>query len=180
MSQAEELKRLKDLVSQLQDENQQLVNRNMQLSDQLCMWYELRQRANWLKEEMLNDQRRIQRADLADDGELFAAIEARLEQDMSILTADFDAVALAEMLGVSQSRLTRLFRQNSIYKSADNYLDSLRLIRAIQMIREHPEYGIAAISEDAGFNSVRTFQRRMMEAVGMTPVEFRMMLEKGK
>jgi len=64
MSQTEELKRLKELVGQLKEENQQLVNRNMQLSDQLCMWYELRQRANWLKEEMLSDQRRMQRADL--------------------------------------------------------------------------------------------------------------------
>ena len=46
------------------------------------------------------------------------------------------------------------------------------------LLREHPEYGIAAVSEEAGFNSVRTFQRHMQEAVGMTPVEFRMMVEK--
>ena len=111
MSQTEELKRLKELVGQLKEENQQLVNRNMQLSDQLCMWYELRQRANWLKEEMLRTTSACMlKADMADDAELFAAIETRLEQDLSILTPDFDAVQLAEMLGVSQDRLTKLFR----------------------------------------------------------------------
>jgi AraC-like DNA-binding protein len=50
----------------------------------------------------------------------------------------------------------------------------------MQMLREHPEYGIAAISEDAGFNSVRTFQRKCNEAVGMSPVEFRMLVDQAK
>lgn len=179
MAQSEEIRKLKETISQLEEENAQLLGRNMQLSDQLCMWYELRQRVNWLKEEMLNDQRKIQRADMADDGELFASIEARLEQDMKLLTPDFDGEELAKLLGVSNNRLKQLFQRNSIYKSADNYLDYLRLIRAMQMLREHPEYGVVAVSEEAGFNSVRTFQRRMAEAVGMTPVEFRMMVERG-
>ena len=179
MAQSEEIRKLKETISQLEEENAQLLGRNMQLSDQLCMWYELRQRVNWLKEEMLNDQHKIQRADTADDGELFASIEARLEQDMKLLTPDFDGEALAKLLGVSNNRLKQLFQRNSIYKSADNYLDYLRLIRAMQMLREHPEYGVVAVSEEAGFNSVRTFQRRMAEAVGMTPVEFRMMVERG-
>ena len=90
-----------------------------------------------------------------------------------------NAAQLAQMLGVSQSRLARLFR-NTTYKSADDYLDYLRLLRAMQMLREHPEYGIAAISEDAGFNSVRTFQRKCNEAVGMSPVEFRMLVDQAK
>lgn len=179
MAQSEEIRKLKETISQLEEENAQLLGRNMQLSDQLCMWYELRQRVNWLKEEMLNDQRKIQRADMADDGELFASIEARLEHDMKLLTPDFDGEELAKLLGVSNNRLKQLFQRNSIYKSADNYLDYLRLIRAMQMLREHPEYGVVAVSEEAGFNSVRTFQRRMAEAVGMTPVEFRMMVERG-
>lgn len=179
MAQSEEIRKLKETISQLEEENAQLLSRNMQLSDQLCMWYELRQRVNWLKDEMLNDQRKMQRADMADDSELFASIEARLEQDMKLLTPDFDGEALAKLLGVSNNRLKQLFQRNSIYKSADNYLDYLRLIRAMQMLREHPEYGVVAVSEEAGFNSVRTFQRRMAEAVGMTPVEFRMMVERG-
>ena len=49
MSQVEEVRQLKDTIAQLVEENRQLLNRNMQLSDQLCVWYELRQRVNWLK-----------------------------------------------------------------------------------------------------------------------------------
>ncbi len=173
----EQIKKLQEQVAQLAADNDKLVARNMELSQQLCMWYELRQRVNWLKEEMLNSSRIMAAADSTDDGELFAEIEAKLEQDMDLLTADFDGHSLAEMLGVSQARLTRLFR-NTPYRSADDYLDFLRTIRGIQLLRDHPEYGIVGVSEMAGFNSVRTFQRRVSEAVGMTPVEFRMMTEK--
>ena len=35
-----------------------------------------------------------------------------------------------------------------------------------------------AVSAEAGYNSVRTLQRRMVEVLGMTPVEFRIMTEK--
>ena len=66
----------------------------------------------------------------------------------------------------------------SIFRSADEYLENLRLVRALQLLRDHPEYGIAAVSAEAGYNSVRTLQRRMVEVVGMTPVEFRIMVEK--
>ena len=118
------------------------------------------------------------KADLADDAELFAILEARIEQEMSSPGADFNAPELAEMLGVSQARLARLFRSTQ-YKSADDYLDYLRLMQGIRLLREHPEYGIAAVSEEAGFNSVRTFQRKVNEAIGMSPVEFRMLVERG-
>lgn len=178
MSDKERIRQLESEIEQLETENRQLVNRNLQLSEQLCAWYELRQRVSWLKEEMLNRQQLQKRADLADDAELMALMELRLEQKPELLTGDFSVVELSELLGVSQRRLIQLFRHTSIYKSVDDYLDNLRTLRGIQLLREHPEYGIASVSEEAGFNSVRTFQRHMQEAVGMTPVEFRMMVEK--
>ena len=177
MKAEEQIKDLKETIEQLKTENEKLLSRNMQLSEQLCMWYELRQHVNWLKAEMEIDRRNVMLADLTDDAELLSVIETRLEQDTSLLKGEFSGAQLAELIGVSQARLTRLFR-NTTYKSADDYLDFVRLVRAMKLLREHPEYGIVGVSEDAGFKSVRTFQRHMQEAVGMSPVEFRMMLEK--
>ena len=179
MSSSEEVRKLREAIAKLQEENTQLISRNLQMSEQLNIWYELRQRVNWLKEELEHNQRMTLKADMADDAELLAIIENRLEQEPSIVNGDFDAVQLAQMLGVSQSRLIRLFRSTT-YRSADDYLDYIRLIRGLQLLREHPEYGIASVSEDAGFNSVRTFQRKCNEAVGMSPVEFRMLVDKSK
>ena len=78
MSQAEELRQLREAFDKLKEENTQLISRNLQLSDQLCMWFEMRQRVNWLKEELQNNQRMILKADMADDAELLAIIETRL------------------------------------------------------------------------------------------------------
>jgi transcriptional regulator GlxA family with amidase domain len=117
-------------------------------------------------------------ADLVDDAELLAMLESRLEQEPQLITPEFGAKELAELMGVSQARLMRLFRNSTIFKSADEYLENLRLVRALRLLREHPQYGIAAVSVEAGYNSVRTLQRRMLEVVGMTPVEFRIMVEK--
>lgn len=177
MKAEEQIRHLQETVEQLKTENEKLLSRNMQLSEQLCMWYELRQHVNWLKAEMEIDRRNVMLADLTDDAELLSVIETRLEQDTSLLKGEFSGAQLAELMGVSQARLARLFR-NTTYKSADDYLDFVRLVRAMKLLREHPEYGIVGVSEDAGFKSVRTFQRHMQEAVGMSPVEFRMMLEK--
>lgn len=175
---SEENNRLQEEYERLDLENVRLLGRNLLMSEQLTAWYELKQRVNWLKAEMERGRRMKMQADLVDDGELLAMLEHRLEHEPQLVTAEFGTAELAELMGVSQARLFRLFRNSTIFKSPDEYLENLRLMRALQLLRDHPEYGIAAISAEAGYNSVRTLQRRMSEVIGMTPVEFRMMTEK--
>ena len=66
-----------------------------------------------------------------------------------------------------------MFKKKTIYHSLDKYLDYLRLMRALRLLREKPGYSIEAVAMDAGFNSVRTMQRKINEAIGLTPGEFR-------
>lgn len=173
-----EIARLEQENERLDMENVRLLGRNLLMSEQLNSWYELKQRVNWLKAEMQRGRRLTMQADMVDDAELLAMLENRLEQDPNLVTSEFGTKELAELMGVSQARLIRLFRNSTIFKSPEEYLENLRLVRALQLLRDHPEYGIAAISAEAGYNSVRTLQRRMSEVIGMTPVEFRMMTEK--
>ena len=173
-----EIARLEQENERLDMENVRLLGRNLLMSEQLNSWYELKQRVNWLKAEMQRGRRLTMQADMVDDAELLAMLENRLEQDPKLVTAEFGTKELAELMGVSQARLIRLFRNSTIFKSPEEYLENLRLVRALQLLRDHPEYGIAAVSADAGYNSVRTLQRRMSEVIGMTPVEFRMMTER--
>jgi transcriptional regulator GlxA family with amidase domain len=173
-----EIARLEQENERLDIENVRLMGRNLLMSEQLNSWYELKQRVNWLKAEMQRGQRLMAKADMVDDAELLAMLENRLEQEPDLVTAEFGMKELAELIGVSQARLIRLFRNSTIFRSPDEYLENIRLMRALQLLRDHPEYGIAAISAEAGYNSVRTLQRRMSEVIGMTQVEFRMMTEK--
>jgi len=119
---------------------------------------------------------RQRNADLQDDAQLLALIELRVEQQRLHLQPDFDTDALADLIGVSHERLTRLFRTNTIHRTPEAYIGNLRVLTALRLLREKPNYSIAAIAKDAGFSNVRTLQRRIMDTIGMTPVEYRQIL----
>lgn len=163
--------------ARLRDENQRLVSRNLALSERLDVWYDTRMRVQLLKELMLADRRRMARADQKDDLELLALIEARVEKEKPHLHPDFDAEALARLLDVTPLRLSRLFRNNTPHHTPEDYIDFRRVISAMELMRRQPNYSVAAVAQDVGFSSIRTLQRRMQQAIGMTPVEFRLLIE---
>lgn len=109
----------------------------------------------------------------AENEQLMAIVETKVEGDRLHLDPEFDANALAKLIGVSKERLDRLFRNKSMYRTPEAYIDNLRLLTAIRLLREKPNYNIASISEDAGFKHVRTMQRKLMEVLGLTPAEYR-------
>ena len=165
--------RLRADNERLQSEMIRLVGRNLELTERLEADMELQRRTEVAKQLMEENIERQRNADLQDDGQLMALIDLRLEEKRSHLNPDFDARQLAELLGVSQERLIRLFRNKSIYRTPEAYIDNLRTINAMRLLRTQPNYSIAAISEASGFNHVRTLQRRIMDVTGMTPADYR-------
>ena len=168
-----EIERLRADNARLQSEMIRLVSRNINLSEQLEDDVELRRRARVARILMEENIERQRNADLQDDGQLLALIDLRLEEKRSHQNPDFDTKQLAELLGVSQERLIKLFRNKSIYRTPEAYIDNLRTINAMRMLRTQPNYSIAAIAEESGFNHVRTLQRRIMDVTGMTPADYR-------
>ena len=167
---------LKGEVERLKDELVRMVSRNLDLSERLEYDVELRRRTEVAREIMEGNIERQRNADLRDDGQLMALIEMRVEKDRPHLKPDFDSVALAELLGVSQTRLAQLFRHQTIHRTPDAYIDNLRTLAALRLLREKPNYTIAVVAEEAGFSNVRTLQRRIQEAIGMSPIDYRLML----
>ena len=171
---------LREEVSQLKDEMIRLVSRNLDLTERFEDDVDLRRRVQVAREIFDGNIERQRNADLQDDGQLLALIEMRVEQDMLHQDPGFDASALARLLGVSQERLSRLFHKQTIYRTPEAYIDNIRLLSAMRLLREEPNYNIAVIAEEAGFGNVRTMQRRFQDAVGMTPVEYRLMMTRDK
>ena len=167
---------LREEISQLKDEMLRLISRNLDLSERLEDDVDLRRRVQVAREILEGNIERQRNADLQDDGQLMAMIEMRVESDMLHQNPDFDTAALARLLGVSQERLHRLFHKQTIYRTPEAYIDNIRLLAAMRMLREQPNYTIAVIAEEAGFGNVRTLQRRFQDAIGMTPVEYRLMM----
>ena len=168
-----EIERLRAENERLQSEMIRLVGRNLDLSERLEEDVEMRRRAEVARVLMEENIERQRNADLQDDSQLLALIDLRLEENRSHLNPDFDSRQLAELLGVSQERLARLFRNKSIYRTPEAYIDNLRTMNAMRMLRTQHNYSIAAIAEASGFNHVRTLQRRIMDVTGMTPADYR-------
>ena len=167
---------LREEIDQLKDEMMRLISRNLDLSERLEDDVDLRRRVQVAREILEGNIERQRNADLQDDGQLMAIIEMRVESDMLHQDPDFDTAALARLLGVSQERLHRLFHKQTIYRTPEAYIDNIRLLAAMRMLREQPNYTIAVIAEEAGFGNVRTLQRRFQDAIGMTPVEYRLLM----
>ena len=172
----DEITFLKQEVERLKDELVRMVSRNLDLSERLEWDVELRRRTQVAREIMEGHVERQRNADLQDDGQLMALIEMRLEKDRPHLSHDFDSNALAEMLGVSQARLNRLFHRQTIHRTPEAYIDNLRTLNALRLLRDEPNYTIAAIAEESGFTNIRMLQRRIQDAIGMSPVEYRLMI----
>ena len=167
---------LRNELSKLKDELIRLLGRNLDLSERLEEDVDLRRRTEVAKELLDGNITRQRNADLQDDGQLMALLELRVEQEQPYKRADFNSPELAQLLGVSRERLIRLFRHQTIHRTPDAYIDNLRTLYALRLLREHSNYTIAVVAEEAGFANVRTLQRRIQDAIGMTPVEYRLML----
>ena len=168
-----EIERLKADNARLQSEMMRLLSRNLDLSERMEEDVELRRRFEVARTLMKENFERQRNADLQDDSQLMASLDLRLEEKRYHLNPDFDSRQLAELLCISQERLTRLFRNKSIYRTPEAYIDNLRTMNAMRLLRTQPNYSIAAIAEASGFNHVRTLQRRIMDVTGMTPADYR-------
>ena len=65
-----------------------------------------------------------------------------------------------------------------MHRTPEAYIDNLRTLEALRLLRDKPNYTIAVVAEEAGFSNVRTLQRRIQEVIGMSPVEYRLILTK--
>lgn len=147
------------------------------LGQQVDAYYDVRRRIQMLKELVVRHKELIRNADLRDDDELMALIEVKLEEDHPYENPDFGLKELSELIGTTQTRIIELFRRSPIHKSVDDYLDYLRLLRSMYYLQTQPAWGIAACAQQAGFSVIRTFNRKFMDAIGMTPQELRHLTE---
>jgi len=175
---ADENAALRAEVEHLKDEMMRLISHNLDLTERMENNMELRRRVEVARELMEGNLERQRKADLQDDAQLLALLELRVEQERLHLKPDFDVHALGQLLDISQERLTRLFRQRTIFRTPEAYVDNLRILAALRLLCSHPNYTIVTVAREAGFNNVRTMQRRVLEVTGLTPAEFRAIMNK--
>lgn len=168
---------LRQRVADLEKTNNELVIHNMQLSQKMDAYYDVRRRIHIYKELLARHTEFLRHADLRSDDELLAVIESRLEMERTYENPDFGVKELAEMIDTSQSRILDLFRNSPLYKSVEDYLDYLRILRSMYYLMSKREWNVAACAQEAGFSAIRSFNRKFQDAIGMSPHEFRKLLD---
>ena len=91
--------------------------------------------------------------------------------EKNIQNPDYSVVDLCNDLGMSKSRLFPKF-QSIIGLTPNHFINSVRLKRAAQLLKSS-QYNITEISDLAGFNSIKYFNKYFKEEFGTTPTQFR-------
>ena len=94
-------------------------------------------------------------------------------------TEQFSMDTLASHFGFNLSYLTRIFK-NYKQESPLKYLISLRMNRAMELMRQYPEMDIKSIGEAVGYDDQHYFSRVFKNAMGMSPIKYREALTKGE
>ncbi|MCW5255320.1 AraC family transcriptional regulator [Verminephrobacter aporrectodeae subsp. tuberculatae] len=110
----------------------------------------------------------LQSADSDTQLEQINAIVSRITDH---LADPLPAAALAQELGMSQSRFSRFFRR-ATGNTFTNFVNLVRVNRACQLLLETERY-ITHIAYDVGYNNMANFNRRFLDTKGMTPSEYR-------
>ncbi|MBT9467131.1 AraC family transcriptional regulator [Hydrogenophaga sp.] len=106
-----------------------------------------------------------------DDPASLDQIDAVVSRITDHLAEPHSAAALANELGMSESRFSRFFRRATGNTFTD-FVNRVRISRACQLLMDTDQQ-ITHICYEVGFNNVANFNRRFLEIKGMTPSEFR-------
>ena len=87
------------------------------------------------------------------------------------LSGDVSLSATATALGVHRVYLSRTFHE-SCGIPFTKYVNTMRASYAARLLREKPERPVSEVAYDAGFGSIRNFNREFKALYGITPAEF--------
>lgn len=168
---------LRKRIVELEKANNELIAHNIQLGRKVDNYYDVTRRIHIYKELLIRHSEILRQADLRNDDELMAIIESRLGTEHPYENPDFGAKELSNMIGTTQTRILDLFRNSLLYKSLDDYLDYMRILRSMYYLMAKREWNVAACAQEAGFAAIRSFNRKFQDAIGMSPHEFRRLFD---
>ena len=139
----------------------------------------------YYRDHMLKQQMKEKNADETEQKEeetdpdklRFEAVDHQIMKEELFRNPDFGRDELMRLLGVDKNNLATII-QRYTGTNVVGYVNGKRMEYAVQLMKEHPEYTLAAIAEACGMKSPTTFIRNFRESYDLTPSEYRKSLEK--
>ena len=107
----------------------------------------------------------------------FEAVDHQIMKEELFRNPNFGRDELVRLMGVDKNNVSPII-QRYTGTNVTGYVNGKRMEYAVQLIKEHPEYTLAAIAEACGMKSPTTFIRNFRESYDLTPSEYRKSLEK--
>lgn len=103
---------------------------------------------------------------------IFKELNRIVVQDQLYLSPELSREDLAQIVHLNNARFARMIKENT-GTNFNGYINELRINYAIQLLKQHPNYTIRAIADEAGFNSTPILYSMFKKKTGMTPYEFK-------
>ena len=157
--------------------NRIISHRNKTMSATLNKMLYYRQKALQKEDKKSDETDKNTASDVnAQDQALFRDIDRRITEEELFLDPGFGRDDLVRLTGLDKNRLPA-FIQQFAGTNIPGYINAKRMEYAADMMRQHPDYTLNAISEACGIMSPATFIRNFKAAFGMAPSDFRKELE---
>lgn len=118
----------------------------------------------------------LMRPGSTEEDHLFAQIMKAIVEKKMYLNPNLSREDVIKEVYVPKNKFANLFK-TYVRTNFKNYINSLRIDAAIELMQLHPDYTIEAISQECGMASVQTFYRVFGEQTGMSPSEYRINLQ---
>jgi AraC-like DNA-binding protein len=106
----------------------------------------------------------------------FEAVDHQIMKEELFHDPNFGRDELMRLLGVDKNNLATII-QRYTGTNVTGYVNGKRMEYAVLLMKEHPEYTLAAIAEACGIKSPATFIRNFRGTYDLTPSEYRKSLE---
>ena len=104
-----------------------------------------------------------------------------IEGQKLYLNKNLNRQSATELLGKSSYEIDKMLKEIAPGISFPDYIKSLRIRHALELLGQTPDIPIAKLADRCGFYSIRTFQRAFLAVTGKTPSEYAQALkEKNK
>ena len=104
--------------------------------------------------------------------DLFRKMERIIKDEKLYLMPELVRQDMLARLSVDKNRFAQMLQENT-NMTFSQYLTDLRLKHALTELKQHPNYTIRAIADEAGFNSTPILYSMFKKKTGMTPYEFK-------
>ena len=101
-----------------------------------------------------------------------------IEDKKLYLNKNLNRQGATELLGKSSYEIDKMLSEIAPGLSFPEYIKSLRIRYALELMARNPDIPIAELADRSGFYTIRTFQRSFLAVTGNTPSEYAQKLKK--